>query len=72
MLNIYQKHLMESHKGQAISSQFMFKWTLNGQECLDSYPSKVEASFQHLLHNSIHAVYASHNLSKSCPYDFSY
>jgi hypothetical protein len=39
---------MESYKGQAVSSQFVFK----GHECLGSYPSRTEASFQHFQHNT--------------------
>lgn len=39
---------MESHKGQAVLSQFVFK----GRECLGSNPSGTEASFQHFLHNA--------------------
>jgi hypothetical protein len=39
---------MESHKGQAVSSQFVFK----GRECLGSNPSRTEASFQHFQHNT--------------------
>lgn len=53
---------MESHKGQAVSSQFVFK----GRECLGSNPSWIEASFQHFQHNvllrSSRAEDASHLL----------
>ena len=39
---------MESHKGQAVSSQFVFK----GQERLGGNPSRTEASFQHFQYNT--------------------
>ena len=44
---------MEGHKGQAISSQFVFNKTLKGQEYMGSYPSMAEATFQHLPHNTL-------------------
>lgn len=44
---------MEGHKGQAISSQFLFKKTVEGQEYLGSYPSMAEATFQHLSHKTL-------------------
>lgn len=51
---------MESHKGQAVSSQIEFK----GRECLDSNPSRTEASFQHFQHNTCRAEDAEHLLFK--------
>lgn len=58
---------MESHKGQAVSSQFVFK----GQECLGSNPSRTEASFQHFQHNASlregRAEDASHFLKLELP-----
>lgn len=66
-LTIYQKYSMESHKGQAVSSQIEFK----GRECLDSNPSRTEASFQHFQHNaslrSGRAEDASHLLKLELP-----
>lgn len=44
---------MEGHKGQAISSQFVFEKTFKGQEYLGSYPSMAEATFQHLPHKTL-------------------
>jgi hypothetical protein len=62
---------MEGHKGQAISSQFVFKRTFKGQEYLGSYPSKTEATFQHFLHNILLrrtcVEYASHNFKLELP-----
>jgi len=58
---------MESHKRQAVSSQFVFK----GRECLGSNPSRTEASFQHFQHNtslrSSRAEDASHLLKLELP-----
>lgn len=58
---------MESHKGQAVSSQFVFK----GRECLGSNPSWTEASFQHFQHNTSlrvgRAEDASHLLKLELP-----
>jgi hypothetical protein len=55
---------MGNHKGQAISGQFVFERTFKGHECLGSYPSSTEASFQHFLHNVLlrrsRVRYASH------------
>lgn len=71
---------MESHKEQAISSQFVFLKTFKGQEYMGSYPSRAEASFHHFLHNILQTKivysricvgYASHNLISSCSYDLS-
>lgn len=57
---------MEGHKGQAISSQFLLKKAVEGQEYLGSYPSTTEATFQHFLHKTLLrqacVEYASHNL----------
>jgi hypothetical protein len=62
---------MESHEGQAISSQFVFDRTFKGQEYMGSYPSIIEASFQHLLHKILlrqtRVVYASHNFKLELP-----
>lgn len=41
---------MESHRGQAVSSQFVF--ISKGREHLGSNPSNTEASFQHFQHNT--------------------
>jgi hypothetical protein len=56
---------MESHKWQANSSQFIFKREFEGQECMDSIPSRTEASFrpfytQDLLRRLVYNN-ASHN-----------
>jgi hypothetical protein len=62
---------MEGHKGQAISSQFVFEKTIKGQEYLGSYPSKAEATFQHFLHKILlrrtHVEFASHNFKLELP-----
>jgi hypothetical protein len=56
---------MGSHKWQAISSQFVFERKFEGQEYMDSIPSRTEASFrpfctQHLLRRLVYNN-ASHN-----------
>lgn len=43
---------MESHKRQAISSQFMFVRTFEGQELIDNSLCRTEASFQLLVHKT--------------------
>ncbi len=58
---------MEGHNGQAISSQFLFKKTVEGQEYLGGYPSMAEATFQHFPHKTLlrqaRVASASHNLN---------
>lgn len=56
---------MESHKWQAISSQFIFYGKFEGQEGMESIPSRTEASFrpfctQDLLRRLVYNN-ASHN-----------
>lgn len=62
---------MGNHKRQAISSQFMFKVTFEGQEYIGSSLCRAEASFQHLLHKvllrRIRVVSASHNFKIELP-----
>jgi hypothetical protein len=57
---------MEGHKWQAMSSQFVSARAFKGRDCLGSYPSRVEATFQHLPHDTLGAqarvVHASQNL----------
>lgn len=53
---------MESHRGQAVSSQFVF--ISKGREHLGSNPSNTEASFQHFQHNTCRAEDAEHLLFK--------
>jgi len=62
---------MESHKGQAISSQFVFERTFEGQEYICSCVCRTEASFQLFLHKAllrqVRAGNASHNFKKELP-----
>ncbi len=62
---------MEGHKGQAISSPYMFERTFKGRECMGGYPSWTEATFQHLVHKillrAVCALNASHNLNYELP-----
>lgn len=62
---------MDGHKGQAISSQIVFEKTFKGQECMGSYPSMTEATFQHLLHKiflrQTRVVSASYNFKLELP-----
>lgn len=62
---------MESHKRQAISSQFVFVRAFEGQELIDSSLCRTEASFQLLLHKTflrqVRAVNASHYFKIELP-----
>lgn len=62
---------MESHKRQAISSQFVFARTFEGQELIDSSLCRTEASFQLLLHKTllrqVRVVNASHYSKNELP-----
>ena len=62
---------MESHKRQAISSQFVFVRAFEGQELIDSSLCRTEASFQLLLHKAflrqVRVVNASHYSKSELP-----
>jgi hypothetical protein len=62
---------MEGHKVQAISSSLMFERTFKERECMGNYPSRTEATFQHLVHNILPrracALNASHILNFELP-----
>lgn len=62
---------MESHKRQAISSQFMFILTFEGREYIGSSLCRTEATFQLLGHKTLRSqvrdLNASHYFKSELP-----
>jgi hypothetical protein len=62
---------MESHKRQAISSQFVFNQTFEGREYIDSSLCRIEATFQLLGHKTllrqVRDLNASHYFKSELP-----
>lgn len=62
---------MENHKRQAISSQFVFTRTFEGQELINSSLCRIEVSFQLLVNKiflrQIRSLNASHYFKNELP-----